>query len=88
MALLLHIIIAFTSLAFTAYMFFRPSTAKLQASVGLIAGTIGSGTLLVATSSGHILETCIMGLFYVAATIAGTVAAQRKLATQKVRNRE
>jgi hypothetical protein len=86
MALLLHIISAFTSLVFTAYMFFRPSAAKLQVSVGLIAGTVGTGTLLVVSKPGHILETCIMGLFYLVVTVFGTVAAQRKLAAQNVRS--
>lgn len=85
MAVLLHIIIALSSMAFTAYMFVRPSERKLQVSIGLIAGTVGTGTLLVVTTRGHILETCLMGLLYIAVTIFGTVAAQRKLATQTVR---
>jgi hypothetical protein len=86
MALLLHISIAFLSLGFTLFVFFRPTNARLQASFALIAGTLASGTFLLVTKPSHMLETCVMGLFYVGVTTLGTVAARQKLAAQDVRH--
>lgn len=81
--LLLHLVIAFSSLGFTTYLLLRPSERKLQISTGLILGTLGSGSLLVITTPSHLMESCIMGLVYLAVTIAGMVAARQKLAGQK-----
>ena len=88
MALLLHITIAFVSLGFTAYVFFRPSAQKLRVSALLVAGTLGSGTYLLVSKPAHMLETCTMGLLFVGLTTLGTVAARDKLAAQAVRLRD
>jgi len=81
---LFHVIVAFISLALTAYVFMRPSVALLRASAVLIAGTLASGTFLVATKPAHMLETCVMGIIFVALTTTGTVAARHKLAAEAV----
>jgi len=80
MALLLHIIIALASLAFTAFTYVSPSAGKLQGSYMLVALTVISGTYLVIAKPAHILESCIMGLAFVGVSLVGTVAARAKLA--------
>lgn len=86
MILLLHIATALTSVAFTTYLFLRPSATKLYASYGLMAGTLASGTYLIASTGSHLIEACAMGLLYTGAVSFGIIAAQRKLAAQRARN--
>lgn len=80
MILLSHIIIALSSLLFTAVVLIAPSKVKLRISYALVALTIASGTLLVVTSHVRILEVCTMGLFYLAIVSVGLVFAHRRLA--------
>lgn len=82
MVLLLHILIALSSVAFSTYLFIRPTKQKLYASYGLIALTFISGTYLVATSHVNMLQTCASGLVYAAAMTLATVLARNKLAAQ------
>lgn len=85
--LLFHIIVALTSVGFTSYLYFSPTQAKLNTSYGVVALTLGSGTYLVVSTRSHMLEACVMGLLYVAALSALIVAAHRKLAVQRVRDK-
>lgn len=80
MAILLHVIIALASLAYTAYLFFKPGRTKLRVSYGLITLTIASGVYLVASTGTHILQACITGLFYLCLAGSGVFAARYKLA--------
>jgi hypothetical protein len=82
MTLILHIIIALSSLLYSGYVFFSPSQKKLRASYGLIAMTLASGTYLVISTHSPILSSCISGLVYLAAVLSATIAAQRKLRTE------
>ena len=84
MALFLHIIIAFSSLAFTTYMMFRPSEHKLYASYGLVAATLITGTMLVMANPSHMVQACTSGLIYVGAVTVGILATRRKLAHDHV----
>lgn len=83
-ALLLHISIAFASLAFTGYTYLRPAPAKIKTSYGMVAATFITGTFLLISSPSHMVEACTMGLAFVAITSFGTVAARNKLARQTV----
>lgn len=85
--LLLHILIALTSVGFTTYLYFSPTQAKLKASYGLVALTVATGTLLIVATGAPILKTCITGLLYVGAMSVVIVMARHKLAVQKVRNK-
>ena len=85
MILFIHIASALAGLACATYLFFRPSIAALKTSYGLLAGTLGSGTLLVISTGSHLLEACMMGLVYTGAVSFGIVSARRKLAAQSVR---
>jgi hypothetical protein len=88
MIILLHVLIALGSIAHATYTFFRPSQAKLYVSYGLIVATIGSGTVLVIGASGHMLESCTMGLLYIAGASVLTAKAHGRLAAQQVSIRQ
>jgi hypothetical protein len=88
MALSLHILIALSSLVSTAYAFFSPSSAKLQASYALVAATFISGTYLVLTMHVNMLSTCATGLAYLALIAFGIVSTRSKLAFVAVRTRK
>lgn len=87
MMLLLHILIALGSVVSATLAFFRPSTVKLDVSYGLMGLTLISGVLLIMQSQGHILETCITGILYVGAVSVLIVQAQRRLAAQRIQDR-
>lgn len=79
MIVLLHVLIALASMGIATYTFFRPSLKKLAVSYGFIIGTVASGTYLLITVPSHILESCLMGLFYLTVTSIATIAAHVKL---------
>lgn len=87
MIVLLHVIIAVSSIAFASYNFFRPSFSKLYASYGLIGATFVSGVALIVTSHGHMLESCTMGLLYFSAVSVLTIKTRTRLAMQEVKDR-
>jgi hypothetical protein len=78
MALLLHIIIAITSLLLTTYLFIAPSRLCFRIHYSLIALTVASGTYLVVSLHAQLLETCVTGLVYVGIVSLGTMAARHK----------
>jgi hypothetical protein len=84
MILLFHISIALASVAYTTYIFFAPSEAKLKASYALVTLTLASGTYLVWSTHAQILQACMSGLAYVGAVSIGLVAVRRKLAREHV----
>ena len=83
---LLHVIIAITSIAFTTVTFFVPSKAKLHIASGLLIATLTSGTYLVVSTHSRLLEACMMGLLYSLGVSYGIYAAQRKLAAATSEN--
>lgn len=79
MILVLHIIIALSSIAYTTLTYFTPSKNKLRISWGLVALTIASGTWLVVSTHSALLQSCTTGLIYLAVVSAGIIAAKQKL---------
>lgn len=79
MVILIHVIIALTSIVIASVAFFRPSIKKLMVSYGFILGTIASGTYLLVTVPSHILESCLMGLSYLVVVTSATIAAHVRL---------
>lgn len=79
MIILLHVSIALLSMAVATATFFKPSVKKLAGSYGLIIATVATGTFLLIATPSHILESCLMGLFYITVTSIATVAAHSKL---------
>lgn len=85
--LLLHILIALSSLGVTTFLVFSPSKVTLRISYGLAASTLTTGTYLVVSSGSHMLEACAMGLFYLGVTSLGILKARQKLALQRLRSK-
>jgi hypothetical protein len=79
MIVLLHVIIALTSVAYTTYLYFRPSKRKFYASYGLITATLASGTYLVVSTHAPLVSSCISGLAYLLLLSFGLVIASHRL---------
>ncbi len=82
MLVLVHVIIALSSVVYTSYLFFRPSTAKFRVSYGLIASTLASGTYLVIRTHSPLLQACTTGLAYIVIVSIGLAAAHHRFTTQ------
>ncbi|HSX07782.1 MAG TPA: hypothetical protein VLG11_02720 [Candidatus Saccharimonadales bacterium] len=80
MIIFAHVLLAVASLAYTTYLFVAPHKANFRAHYSLIALTVASGTYLVASTSTHMVETCMSGLAYLAIVTVGTVFARLRLA--------
>jgi hypothetical protein len=84
---LTHVIIALASIALSSFTFFKPTMKRLYASYGFIVATVASGTYLLVSTPSHILESCLMGLFYLTVVSIATIATHvriRRLATQEI----
>lgn len=80
MIVLLHVIIAVTSIMVTTLSYVAPSVLKLRAAYGLVAMTLASGFYLVWSEPAHMLQSCMMGLVYLGVVSLGILAARRRLA--------
>jgi hypothetical protein len=90
MIILIHVIIAFTSIVIASVALFQPSLKKLITSYAFILATVASGTVLLVTIPSQILHTCLTGLTYLTAVSIATIAAhvrlrRRQLATETVK---
>lgn len=83
MALLIHIIIAITSVAFTTLLFVVPTHAKFRVNYALIGLTLATGTYLVVSTNTSMLKACISGLLYISVVTAGTIAARYRYARRE-----
>lgn len=79
MILLLHILVALSSLVVTAAAFVSPKQSLLNVSYILVALTVVSGTYIAVMSPAHMVQACVSGLFYTAIVLSGIVAVRRKL---------
>lgn len=77
--IILHILIAFTSIGYAGYTFLRPTKLKFYSSYILVAGTLLSGTFLVVSNPSHLASACVTGLIYLGVVAFGLVNAYRKL---------
>jgi hypothetical protein len=80
MLLILHIIIAISSLVYTGYIFITPSPKKLHIAYAFVAGTVISGIGLLLQKPTAMAQVCITGLTYLAFVSLGIFAARHKLA--------
>jgi hypothetical protein len=85
MLLLAHVLTALSSIAWTTYLLFRPSSVRLHVSQVLIAATLVSGTALTISQPAHILQACISGLVYSAGSCIAVIIANRKIKTAQLR---
>lgn len=83
--LILHILIALTSIVVSGLTYVRPSKRLFTASYLLVAGTLTTGTALVVASPAHLGTACVSGLIYLALVGATIGAARLKFATDPTR---
>lgn len=83
MIILLHIIIALTSIIYSGITMFSPAKYKLKISYVLIGATFLSGTYLIVTMPAHMVQSCLEGLVYLGAVTTATVFAHKKLAAEE-----
>ncbi|MDB5167584.1 MAG: hypothetical protein JWN26_729 [Candidatus Saccharibacteria bacterium] len=79
MVILIHVIIALTSIVIASLAFLRPTMKKLLVSYGFIFATIATGSYLLVTIPSHILESCLTGLFYLTVVSMATIATHVRL---------
>lgn len=79
MLILIHVILAISSVLYTAVIFFNPSKPKLRNSYWLVAGTVATGTYLVVSMHSNLIQSCFTGLTYLAVVFAGIAATKTKL---------
>lgn len=87
MVILLHVLIAISSLVTATYAAFRPGRRSLTINYSLIAATVASGSYLIAITPAHMISACETGLVYLTFASALTVFAHvrlHKLATQEI----
>jgi len=84
MLVLLHVLIALSSIVYTTYLFVRPSKSRLYVSYGLVALTLSSGTYLVISTHARLLQSCVAGLVYLGIISGAIAAAHYKLSAIKV----
>jgi hypothetical protein len=83
MIVILHVIIALSSIALASYAFMRPSASILRISYGLVGMTFASGFYLVWSAPAHMLQACISGVVYITVVSVAIVAAKHKLVAVK-----
>lgn len=86
MILITHIIIALVSLAVAAALLVRPSSSLVRVEIGLTAGTVASGVVLVLQGA-SLLHLCVSGLVFTAISILAIGVAIRRLQPVRVRAR-
>ena len=86
MIILLHVIIALTSIVSTTLLAFIPSRLKMGVSFGLIGATLASGTYLVISTHSSLVSSCLTGLAYLSVALAGVGVGAYRMARQETRN--
>jgi hypothetical protein len=82
MLVLLHVLIALTSLIYTTWLNFKPAQKGIRAAYWLVAATLGSGTYLVISTGSNMLQSCMTGLVYLGFVTAGLASANYRLNKQ------
>jgi hypothetical protein len=82
MFILLHVIIALTSLLYTSWLNFKPSQRGIRGAYWLVGLTLGSGTYLVVSTGSNMVQSCTTGLVYLGLVSAGLFSARYRLAKQ------
>jgi hypothetical protein len=88
MFLLLHILIALSSIAFTSYLFVAPTRRNFQVSYALIGLTLASGTYLVISTHARLLASCETGLIYIGVVLFGLIGARYRAVKSIAFNRK
>jgi len=77
--LIVHILVALTSLIVAGFNAFTPTVEKLRLTYALVFATLGTGTYLIVTTPAHMLTTCMEGLVYIFVVTFAIVYSTNKL---------
>jgi hypothetical protein len=83
MILLLHIIIALSSVAYTTYVIVTPNQRRVRTAYGTVALTLLSGAWLVVVHPAQMGRACMSGLVYIVCMSFLLGAVHIKLLNQK-----
>ncbi len=78
MVLLIHIIIAIISVIVAVILLARPSQVLVKTELGLIAGTLLSGIVLLFQGA-SLLHLCVSGLLFTSLSVVAVVIAVRRM---------
>ncbi len=81
MIIVVHIVVALSSMVCSTYVAFSPSKTMLRINQGLIASTLGTGGYLIWAKPGHMLEICTVGLIYIGISLLCLAMAYKKLSS-------
>lgn len=82
--LVIHVVVAITSLGVAASGLLWPSRTRLNLSYSLVATTIASGTTLVVVTHSAVLQSCLTGLMYTATALSLTQLLRRRLTSNEL----
>lgn len=88
MVVILHILIAVSSIILATAVFLKPNRSLLQVSYGFIAATLASGVYLVWVAPTKMLHVCVSGLLYTLVVVAITAMAHSRFAQLQKREQE
>ena len=80
--LILHTIMAISSLIITGILIFSPSKNKINYTFILFLTTLITGTYMIFTMHVNILITCLEGLAFMGVVLGGIAIARRRLAKE------
>lgn len=84
MIILLHILIAISSIVLTTITYLSPSKRKLTTSYISVGLTLLSGTYMVIATQTSLLRVCISGLAYTAVMLVALASVRAKLSNQEI----
>lgn len=84
MLVLIHVLVAVSSILYTSYVWLTPAKSRFYISYLLIGLTLISGSWLVWSHSAALLPACSSGLLYLAAVSAALLSARHRWNRQQV----
>jgi hypothetical protein len=86
MFLVLHVVIALLSIAYTLYLLFSPSNKGVRLASWLVGLTLASGTMMVISLRTGLIRACFTGLIYLGLNTLGIGIARRKLEASEIQS--
>lgn len=83
MSVIIHVLIALSSVVYVGYVYLHPSRRQFYSSYFLVGATLVTGTGLVVSSPSHMVSACFTGIVYLGFVSAGLVLAHKKLVHNK-----